>query len=178
MSEKKNLDLQEKHLFSSDDKLKWWGYGEWIEEPDFIEFIYKDYECMVVRTALKKHCEEFHMFGGHLCGYVKIHESHPYYKTPADDMQIFCHGGLTFKLKPWVGFDCAHSHDYIPSIEHLKKINPVLSDIIKAFPIPEDCKDSPIFTNTYRNVSYCVEECKNIVNQLIEIEKGMKNESR
>lgn len=49
-----------KHLLSSEDKLKWWGYGVWVEEPDLEEFLYKGLKCRVKRIiALEKSGEMF-----------------------------------------------------------------------------------------------------------------------
>lgn len=31
-----------KHLLTSDEKIKYWGYGEWVEEPDEVFFTHND----------------------------------------------------------------------------------------------------------------------------------------
>ena len=67
---------------------------------------------------------------GHLCGYVGVPKSHPWYGLGYDDIDAEIHGGLTFsqhetdREEPyphdtgqdiwWVGFDCAHAGDMIP----------------------------------------------------------------
>jgi hypothetical protein len=62
---------------------------------------------------------------GHLCGYVAIPPSHPFYQKGyceiEDCYDISVHGGLTFAgpgLEPmqkdtwYLGFDCAHCNDW------------------------------------------------------------------
>ena len=162
----------EEHRFSADDKLKWWGYGEWVEEPDLVEFTYLGLECRIQRTAVvEPYSKEFHTFGGHLCGYVRIPSYHSYLHKLYEDMDIICHGGLTFgevSNGHWIGFDCGHSGDIIPSTEYLKKTNPNFTTLHKLFPLPEGFENIPWFNPTYRNVEYCTEQCMDIVNQLIE----------
>lgn len=163
----------EKHLFTSDDKLKWWGYGEWVEEPDEIRFECEGIQCHVTRFAVQEpFCKEFHMFGGYLNGYVCIPSHHPYYHKKYEDIDIAVHGGLSFgecSVGHWIGFDCAHSGDLVPSMEFLANTNPALSAIRKD---RENLKErfalhnSPIFMNSYKNVNYVIEECKSIVKQL------------
>ncbi len=66
---------------------------------------------------------------GHLCGYVRLWNKHPleiYFKKkyPHDEIDIDCHGGLTFSEKItkknaikgftpgyWIGWDYAHCFD-------------------------------------------------------------------
>lgn len=35
------LNINEQHLLSREEKLKHFGEGEWVDEPDLIEFEYK-----------------------------------------------------------------------------------------------------------------------------------------
>lgn len=70
---------------------------------------------------------------GHLCGYVGVPRSHPWYGLFCDNIDVRVHGGLTYcgeelpkrnRLKPyphdtrlaiwWIGFDCAHAGDLVP----------------------------------------------------------------
>jgi len=39
------------HKFTSDQKLKWWGNGEWVEEADTVEWKYKGVHCEIERLA-------------------------------------------------------------------------------------------------------------------------------
>lgn len=62
-------------------------------------------------------------FGSHPCCYVEIPDNHPLYLEKYDDIEIECHGGLTFSsskltgidetgLKWFIGWDFAHCDDY------------------------------------------------------------------
>ena len=164
-------NLQE-HIFTSEEKLEWWGYGEWVKEPDFVSFFYKGFQCKIVRIALKEpYAREFFMFGGYLNGYVTIPFGHIYYHKKYEDMDIDCHHGLSFGQvmdRHWIGFDTAHLNDFIPSTEKLIRNAPELS---KSFEEMKDLKkrfnleNSPIFQKTYKNIEYCVQQCATIVDQ-------------
>jgi hypothetical protein len=64
---------------------------------------------------------------GHLCGYLAVYKTHPWYdKDELYDVDV--HGGITYTARVedvdlpskdikdhyWVGFDCAHYNDFIP----------------------------------------------------------------
>lgn len=66
-----------------------------------------------------------HAFNTHYCAYVRIPEGHKFYGIPYDDIDIDCHGGLTFgsftnyfsplknsKSGYWIGWDYAHCDDW------------------------------------------------------------------
>jgi hypothetical protein len=165
-------ELIQEHFYTSEDKIKWFGYGEWVEEPDKISFTYKAYDCVVLRTCLREPCEIEAIFGGHLNGYVKIPENNSNYAKEYYDIHVDCHYGLTFSAFDeegdfWIGFDCAHSGDYVPSIELFKKRNQEMIESRKHMPIPDGYKHHWLFHPTYKNVQYCTNECKNIVDQLV-----------
>lgn len=174
----KNNIMQENetHLYTSDEKLKWWGYGEWVEEPDEVHFDYLGYTCKVLRIAFKEpYTEQEYIFGGHLCGYVQIPSDHPYHHKVYEDMEIDCHGGLTFGKESdahWIGFDCAHMGDYTPSLGYFRKISPKMKSWRETFPITEGFEEFSLFNPTYKNISYCIDECKNIVEQLIKLNQN------
>ena len=77
-------------------------------------------------------------YGTHPCAYVSIPKDHPYYQKHYDDVNVDCHGGLTFSNKhnyikfngqemtlewaeniqedcSWIGWDYAHLGDYFCS---------------------------------------------------------------
>lgn len=168
------VTTHEKHLFTSDEKIKWWGYGEWVEEFDQVRFIYINIECYVRRIYVKEGENLEHVFGGFLCGYVKIPIDHPCYLKQYNDMDIECHGGLTFgKMDSdghWIGFDCAHMNDICPSI--VKKMVEKYENLLKAF----DREEISIFHMSYKNIKFCINQCMSIVDQLIEIAKEKKYE--
>jgi hypothetical protein len=166
--------MEVKHLFTSQQKLEWWGYGEWVEEPDEIRFVHKGLECLVIRICYSEIPDNSFMFGGFLCGYVFLPKDHPWNGEDFYDDQkgIEVHGGITFseekESKFCLGFDCAHSFDLTPSLEKLKT-TPLLKHMVdfenemkKLYP------KSPVFNHTYRNVSYCVAECESLANQCAE----------
>ena len=180
---KSNVTMQnEDHLFTSEDKMSWFGYGEWVEEPDIVEFTYKGHQCKVFRVVAREpYARPVCMFGGHLCGYVRVPADHPYHYKKFEDMEIDCHHGLTWgecSNGHWIGFDCAHSTDYVPSMEKLKRTDESLIAIRQMFPIPEQFRDLALFNPTYKNVNYCIEECKGIVDQLIVIAEAFESEDQ
>jgi hypothetical protein len=104
-----------------------WMQGEWLHEPDKLQYLDEvtGLPCLIIRNC----------YSGHLCGYVGVLESHPWFGREYDEMDsIEVHGGLTFSdrcspnetpeqgicyiVEPgesavvwWLGFDCAHSCD-------------------------------------------------------------------
>jgi hypothetical protein len=172
------MDEQTVNKFTPEQKTEWWGEGEWVNEPDLVTFEYKGIECMVLRVAMEEpYAKDFHMFGGFLNGYVAIPANHPYWTKIYEDMDIDCHGGLTFgecSDRHWIGFDCAHSHDYVPSTEHMKKTAAWMKDCRDREKELKDkflLHDSPIFNNTYKNIHFCMEECRSMAEQLVELGK-------
>jgi hypothetical protein len=107
-----------------------WGPGPWDKEYD--EYLWLDRQtqlfCSVRRGPM-----------GSLCGYVGVRQSHPWFGVPYDDIECFCHGGLTYAAmtqitdwKSWmpsfwtlgenqwiVGFDCGHLNDLVPGTQAL-----------------------------------------------------------
>lgn len=70
----------------------------------------------------------------HYCAYVRIPKGHKFYNIPCDDIDIDCHGGLTFgaitnhfsPLKDsndgyWIGWDYAHYDDWSMFNQYGKK---------------------------------------------------------
>lgn len=180
MQEIKNKS--ENFLFTCDQKLKWFGYGEWVEETDCFLFKYKGYYCAVHRVLKREPCEEEVFYGGHLCGYVEVPKNNPYYKKyfciDIEDVDVCldCHGGITYDDKEsfistlfnkprdhWIGFDCGHSGDLIPSMELFKKSHKTqTSDYM------QQIKNlyNNVFASEYRNISFCIKECMSLVDQL------------
>lgn len=106
------------------------------DEPDFVKGYSNGLAYRIVR----------HPVMGHLCGYVKLTKHHPLYKAATarltrpkwgrpgqvetvrrgynqrDLARLDVHGGTTFFDKLswargyWVGFDCAHFDDTVPSM--------------------------------------------------------------
>lgn len=162
------MDMKEQHFYTPEAKLNWWGEGEWVNEPDSIAFEYEGYKCLVSRTVKDPSSE--YAFGGHLCGYVHLPENHPLSGFDYDDIPISCHGGLTFSEGGLIGFDCAHSGDYSPSSERFKREtmqNDYMKDRMKRLAIPDHLKW--FMESTYKNLAFCIDECKSVVDQLKEL---------
>ena len=150
-------------------KLYFFGEGEWMQEPDQLEFEYEGYECEIRRNSI-----------GSLCGYVKLPKEHPGYEKDYNDLDIDVHGGLTYselENDKWViGFDCAHSGDIAPSCEKsrkdflrsetFKELYAGHEDLKKAYP------NCTLFNETYKNIEYVKSECMSLVDQI----KDMKND--
>lgn len=131
----------------------------WETEPNFLEFVDEDtgYKCFIQRHPELKH----------LCGYVELPKEHKLYgKDNMDNEEIFneidVHGGVTytgeirFKQQNYtidyvVGFDCGHWTDYVP------------------FSLPW-AMNKIIANETYKDIEYVTNECKNLAKQLKELE--------
>lgn len=152
------------NLFTSDEKLEKWHYGEWIEEPDLFIFQYKDYQCEIERKAV-----------GYLCGYVYLYST-----DEVEGEFIDVHGGITFdetrNQTRAIGFDCAHSGDILPSLFQNKSVLDLKKKILHL-----SRKKSPLLqlieVPIYKNMEFCIEECKKIVNQLITFKKNLTDKT-
>lgn len=173
--------MNEKHLFTKEEKIQWWGVGEWAEEPDFVDFIHNGIECRIIRMAAKDGPKGDHIFGGYLCGYIKVPKDNIHYAKSYDDIHIDVHYGLTYGAVDeensiyltqdghWIGFDCGHSGDLIPSMEMLFTTRPEMIEIRK------NKKDrlaklginSIFFDSNYRNMNFCIQECKSMAEQIL-----------
>jgi hypothetical protein len=142
-----NKNIIETKLYKMD------GENIWDVEPDRVEWFDVDtgLPCLVIRIP-----DQFH-----LCGYVGIPEEHNKYLI--SNLQYDVHGGVTYtshgnhiiyhnraKNVWWVGFDCAHACDLVPTMAKMLKIN--LFDTLQE----------------YRDISYVMMECKNLARQIYE----------
>lgn len=170
-------DITYTRAFSKDQKERWWGKGEWVEEADFANFTYKGINCMVRRIfddpnnlaedeKLFNGCVPSYNSGGYLCGYIELPEGSIYSDKEYSDIPIECHHGLTFKEYNIIGYDCAHLGDYHPAIENLKK---EISKELSSFNIFSKRLEDSIFIPVYRNMAYCIEQCKSMVDQLLDL---------
>ncbi len=103
--------------------------GEWDGEINRLNWQHKGYECMLVRN----------MHTLIWCGYVGVEPGHPAYGKKYDQVDVSVHGGLTYAdacddgfichtVPPggednvwWLGFDCAHYMDLVPSMKLVEK---------------------------------------------------------
>lgn len=148
----------------------------WLNEPNRVEFKYKGYDCLIQRVG-RFHDEFADDYLGHLCGYVALPKSHPYYGKNYDDIPIEVHGGLTYARACqgkichvpsegesddvwWVGFDCAHAGDLIPGIQKMREPVGLFYDIDQKYAylnLPED---------VYRDIEFVRNEIEDMVDQL------------
>lgn len=77
---------------------------EWETERDEATFVRHGYWCQI-----KRHPEL-----RHLCGYVMIGKTHPYWGIDSADSILDVHGGVTCDDGTRIGFDCAHAGDLVP----------------------------------------------------------------
>lgn len=118
---------------------------------------YKGYTCIV-----------FAMNSGHRCGYVVIPETHPLYKNEHIDVE--CHCGITFNKifegeEHVIGFDCAHIGD-LPDVSIMNEAHFKMHQMMNQyFNVPEEGA-------TVKTKEFVFENCKGIVDQLIEFEEN------
>ncbi len=166
--------MKETNLISRELKLEHWGEGEWMNEPDLIEFEHEGFKCSVARmTGFEGNPGDLHLFGGYLCGYVILPEGHPWFGLDWDDHETMnpdVHAGLTYHAacdNGWeIGFDCAHSMDITPSMEKYFERSKEIGDLKKRFP------NSPIWHKSYKNTSFCIAEVKSLAEQAKQVADG------
>lgn len=145
------------------EKLEKFGEGPWVDEPDRMLWQSEGFDCLVNRNGM-----------GAWCGYVGLKRGHPLYEKtymeiydlPAGDI-LSVHGGLTYSehchgdiCHPsdgqdhvwWLGFDCAHCFDLLPS--GLKKGFTALGG------------------GVYRDLAYVKAEVESLARQLKEVARG------
>lgn len=150
------IEKYAKNMDSLKEKTK---EGPWKNEPDRMEFRYKDFNCLILRSQFLN-----------LCGYVGIKKDHPYYEKNFYELdeKVNVHGGLTysdfcnrricsdhyFSNDPlwWLGFDCSHLGDYVPGIHG-----------IHMYIEPSE--------ESYKDIFYVDREIKSLVDQLILLKK-------
>ena len=151
------------HKLEPELKRKYFGDGQWVIEPDLAEFTHEGIDCKIRRVYAREGRNSEHMFGGHFCGYCRIPEGHPLYENTKDYPEFDVHGGITFNEMledgHWIGFDCGHSFDIVPSHVILEKT--LLFE--KLFPLPDDWPKP-----TYKNFDFVVNETKSLAQQVID----------
>jgi hypothetical protein len=168
-----------------------WGPGPWKDEPDKVQW--KDeatgLPCLIVRNRI-----------GALCGYVGVPPGHPAFEVSYHDVEIpgseygpEVHGGLTYSdhcqhgaeneaichvPEPgepddvwWLGFDCAHSGDYAPSMRAQYRDDPRFADIERGYvdDVEQGILRSPHpgpWDETYKTIDYVRAECASLAAQL------------
>lgn len=76
---------------------------------------------VLAEGSYKTYLYQIISYGTHPCAYVKIARNHPWFNKYYDDMNIDCHGGLTYGRHGhndyWIGWDYSHYGDYNGSEE-------------------------------------------------------------
>lgn len=162
----------------AEQKLKMWGNGPWVAEPDLIKFRYLGLTCLILRSFFKEH--DAYISGGSLNGYCEVPKNHPLYNSMLesdviyDKFDIDVHGGLTFSDKNpddgffMIGFDCAHFNDITPSFKNFMDNDPFskkMNDNLAKLNI------SPL-KKTYKDIDFVTEQCKSMAKQLMDQCKG------
>ena len=98
---------------------------------------------------------------GFRCGYVILPENHPFISEDYNDLNIDCHGGLTYKEGRVVGFDCGHYGDGIDidliSNEDIRESQIKIKSMI------------PAMDYEVRSLEFVEQECMKIVDQVLEV---------
>lgn len=154
-----NQEIQ-KHLITKEQKLELYIPGEWIDEPDFVEFYYRNYKCFILRNKKL----------GFLCGYIVIKKNHPWFGKDDQDIECKVYNGLTYSSQLekdpvvgsgfFIGFDCGDFYDFIPAID--------FSNEFKLRTLNEIGELSGSDIITYKNIDFVKKELKNLVDQAIE----------
>ena len=142
------------------EKLALYGPGEWIDEPDEMDFEYMGYSCKIKRNMM-----------GSLCGYVKVPKDHPFFGKSYDDIPIEVHGGLTYAENLddgyWIGFDCGHSGDLSPYSNKQRELNPFFKELHEDLQKTlKEFNPNCAWIETYKNIEYVIVECQKMVEQL------------
>ena len=123
-------------------------------------------------------CVILFMQMGYRCGYVGVPADHKYYGENYDDIPIDCHCGLTYsddrlhgqedKHTWWIGFDCGHACDGY-DVEKMKEYFKENEEVMCQLKYMESYFKTMNEMSVIRTLEYCEEECKKIVEQLLEV---------
>lgn len=123
-------------------------------------FAANGYQCVVLFQSL-----------GHRCGYVGVPERHPCYGKSYDEVDIDCHGGLTYADGWlfgsagddlwWFGFDCAHAGD----AEDLEALARYYPDSLDFAGILRALRGDGVV----RSAEFVGQQCKHIAAQLKQV---------
>lgn len=133
-----NVYLREQGLIDAADEMCCKALRPaWESEPDSLDFEHRGIACAIRRMRGT----------GHLCGYVSLPDDHIWRGCSEYQVPAAVHGGITFGPSPregkgvWIGFDCAHFGDRMPTV-------------------PLDR------SGVYRDVAYVKEQCESLAEQV------------
>lgn len=140
---------------TQEEKREAFGEGPWVYESDFRKIFPKGLPCRVIRVIREEVSGQY--FGGHFCGYLELPESLFSVERSFLEERLSVHGGITYdeisRNKRWIGFDCAHAGDLVPSL-HKFGADPV----------------SPFFKNDYKTEHFVIEELRSLAKQVRRVE--------
>lgn len=133
-----------------------WPDGPWKDEPDRVEFVYRDIECLIKRGIL-----------GQLNGYAILPKD---LVSDSDDIYDV-HGGITFDEKigdtRMIGFDCAHSDDIVPEILSNKlKFHKNINERFKLS--TEMYRNQLEKISSYKDINFVKNEIEKMVDQVLD----------
>ena len=115
---------------------------------------------------------------GFRTGYVLVPQFHKYFEVDYCNINIKCHGGLTYgshyfleEEYPgwWIGYDCAHGDDKNDVEAQEKYFGSIKQDsFFDMLNIMTGNYDRGY--GTVKTLDFCIEQCKNIIDQLREVE--------
>lgn len=157
--------------------------GPWDDEPDKIQWVSEDLDCLMVRNHF-----------GAWCGYVGVPREHPAYRAEYMDLEVDVHGGLTFADtcssegdepsagichvpfagRPhdvfWLGFDCGHAFDFQPGLHSVER--KVMPDLLRSYGKMDYDHEAAMAsrdvwgTERYRTAAYVKGEVEALARQL------------
>ena len=155
-----------------EEKIKYLPAGPWIDEPDELYFNHKGIDCKISRILAFEN--NGRIFGGHCCGYCKIPElmatSECFEQSTTAELGFSVHGGITYSEFAadgcWIGFDCAHSGDIVPSmLETKRRIREELQQKLIGWNLSPFSK---VFIDEYRDINFVRKECESLAEQIID----------
>lgn len=124
-----------------------------------------------------------HNGNGYRCGYVRIPFGHVWHGKSYHDLNVDCHGGLTFAEADvpcnapgpdtdwWIGFDCAHGHDAPdPELPNKRGFRDPLSTLIT------DWFDKFNFDRQVRTQEYVRDQVMKICEQAFQAVPSFEND--
>ena len=129
-------------------------------------FEYKGFPCVVLFQSM-----------GFRCGYVGLSINNQYYGSDCDSIPIECHCGLTYADSLlfgqndidtwWIGFDCGHCCDGF-DLEKIKEYFGDNPETMRTMSYMKSYHELVNQDHDFRTLKYCKEECKKIVDQILE----------
>lgn len=121
---------------------------------------------------------------GFRTAYVGLPKTSKFYETGYGEIPIDCHGGLTYASDRlidqadaetwWIGFDTAHwgdGKDFDKALELFNGYPETVEHIRIFMEVRNMSGGSYMDSEIARSLEYCKEQCRQIVEQIVELEK-------